>query len=63
MTHFEEPELHWLAGTDIGEVGARDTVRGASITMEGWHDYGRGCGSLHSITVVCWHGYGLSRGK
>ena len=48
MTHFTEPALQWLAGTDVDKVAAHDTFRGASITVEGRHGYGRGCGPLHS---------------
>ena len=44
ITYLTEPALLWLAGTVMSEVAANNTFHGISITMVGWHDYGRGRG-------------------
>ena len=40
IIYFTEPALLWLACT----VGAHKMFHGASITVVGWHGYGRGPG-------------------
>ena len=44
MIYFKEPALPWVVGTVMGEVGARKIFHRASITVVGWHGYGRGRG-------------------
>ena len=39
-----EPDFLWLAGKVMAEVGAHKVFHGASITLVGWHGYGRGLG-------------------
>ena len=44
ITYMTEPALLWLAETVMGEVGANKIFHGASITVVGWHCYGRSQG-------------------
>ena len=41
ISYFAEPSIRLLAGTAMGEVGPL-AVNGASKTVVGYHDYGRG---------------------